>query len=167
MRYDNIPPAIIRRAFSAWLKSQSISTSVLFRIPDVDDEPPFYLINWFADDQNPDQYWMRAENLMITCVDNNDGGIYGATSMVTIATDFFQREDAVADCNRFIEYINEGVPYRFKSFEIVSGSDEVNWLKDAMTLETQIFIRYYLTYDAETLPNIYKLSDGQLADLDT
>lgn len=171
MRYDDIPPAIIRRALTVWLGSQSDITPVLLRVPESDDNTPYYLINWFLDDQDPDMYFIRSEQIMINTVVSVEDGIHGASSRKTKLVDFFQRGQAtVDDCNRFIQYlVSEGatIPYHFKAFEIMDGTEEVTWNTDGLVIETPVFIRYSLTYNAEALPNIQSLNDSQIEALDT
>ncbi len=171
MRYDDIPPAIIRRALHVWLSNQNDKTPVLFRYPDVDDEAPYYMINWFMDDQNPDAYYLRDEQLMITSVVDVNDGLYGAADRKTKAIDFFQRgQDTVDDCNRFIQYlVSEGstIPYSFKAFEIIDGNEEISWSDDGLTLSTPFFVRYTVSYEAESLSKISGLTDNQIRALDT
>jgi hypothetical protein len=170
MTYDNVPASIIRRAFSVWMKNNGEDIPVLYRVPDSEDEPPFYLLNWMEEDQDSDAIYMRYEQLAITCVDNIAGGVYGVSVLKTRALDFFQREHTVNDCNKFIEYMvasGETVPYRFKSFEISSSSDDISWFEDELTLQSPLYIRYGLTFGQENLPNIQGLTNVQIASLDT
>lgn len=170
MRYDNVPPAIIRRVMTVWLKNGNDATPVLFRIPDVSDEPPYYILNWFTDDQNIDEPYLRIEQISVNCVDSVDGDIYGVAAMKTKAMDFFQRITVVDDFNKFITYMKangEDVPFYFKYFEISGGSDEVTWERDALTLESEFFVRYAITYDQESISKISSLSNSQIGNLDT
>lgn len=169
MRYDNIMPSIIRRAFTVWLRAQNDDTEVLFRFQDASDKMPLYMLTWYTNEQEPESPWDRYEEIMVTCLSAGADGPYQSSAMKLKAMDFFQREAFIRDINRFIEYIistGDEVSYRIKSAVIYDDTEGAEISDDGMQMKSIFYIRYCVTFEQEDLSNLYSLTNQQISDLD-